>query len=323
MSPWLILAMLVLGVLLSAFFSGTETGFYRVSRLRLVLDGLAGDPVSRGLLWLTNNPTLFVATTLVGNNLANYVTSLAIVLATARVFGADGLVAQLIAPIVFAPILFVYGESLPKYLFYHVPNRLLRLSGPMILVSGLAFAPITALLWICGRLLRWMIGQSPEQVRLMLARRELVQILEEGHEAGILRPAQRNLAQALFAVASQSVVRLVTPLSRVVTIRKGLSRPDVIRLARRHRLADVPVRSDDKSNQLLGYVRTIDLYLDDGDWNAHIRPLLEIPLSDTHIAAVMKMQSQQETLANVVDHAGATVGLLNDRLITEPLFRGK
>ena len=65
-------AIFLTGLLLSAFFSGAETGFYRVTRVRLLLDGLAGDPIARGLLWLTNNPALFVATALVGNNLANY-----------------------------------------------------------------------------------------------------------------------------------------------------------------------------------------------------------------------------------------------------------
>ena len=57
---------------------------YRATRLRLVLDALGGDPISRGLVWLTNHPAVFVATTLVGNNLANYVTSLAIVIGTQR-----------------------------------------------------------------------------------------------------------------------------------------------------------------------------------------------------------------------------------------------
>ena len=58
---------------LSAFFSGSETGLYRVSRTRLVLDGLAGSRAARGIVWLLNHPSIFVATTLVGNNLANYV----------------------------------------------------------------------------------------------------------------------------------------------------------------------------------------------------------------------------------------------------------
>ena len=74
----------LVGMLLSAFFSGSETGFYRATRLRLVLDAMAGDRVARGLLFLTNHPALFVATALVGNTVASYMISLATVIAIDR-----------------------------------------------------------------------------------------------------------------------------------------------------------------------------------------------------------------------------------------------
>ena len=73
------LLLFVVSILLSSFFSGSETGFYRATRVRLTMDALAGSWVARGLIWLTNNPALFVATTLVGNNLANFLTSHAVV----------------------------------------------------------------------------------------------------------------------------------------------------------------------------------------------------------------------------------------------------
>ena len=109
----------LLGLSLSAFFSGSETGFYRVSRTRLVLDGLSGSKMARWMIWLLNHPAIFVATTLVGNNLANYVTSLAIVMGVAIWFGV-GSSAELLGPIFLTPIVFVLGELLPKYLFYLV-----------------------------------------------------------------------------------------------------------------------------------------------------------------------------------------------------------
>ena len=68
------LTLLAVGVFLSAFFSGSETGFYRASRFRVVLSALDGDRIAKRLLWLVNNPSLFVATTLIGNNVANYLT---------------------------------------------------------------------------------------------------------------------------------------------------------------------------------------------------------------------------------------------------------
>src|SRR4030042_4230699 len=126
MGIWVALVLAGVGIFLSAFFSGSETGFYRATRVRLVLDALGGDPISRGLVWLTGHPSLFVATVLVGNNLANYLTTLAIVMSTQALTFQQGHTAEylteLIAPLALAPVLFVYGELLPKSLFLQAPN---------------------------------------------------------------------------------------------------------------------------------------------------------------------------------------------------------
>ena len=307
------------GLFLSAFFSGSETGFYRVGRVRLVLDALGGDLVARGLVWLTNHPSMFVATALVGNNLANYVTTLAIVMGTHML--VDSRAAELIAPLVLAPVLFVYGELLPKNLFLHAPNRLLRRGGPLFLVFVVLFFPISALLWGLNRVLARFIGPSPEQVRLTLARRELQRVLEEGHEAGILHPAQRGLARGIFAVAKQPVVRYTTPLGDVARARSDMTKPQILQLARRHRIAAVPVEDANRRKRLIGYVRVIDLGLEPSDEVGPLRPFLEILSTDTHIAALMRMQSAKESLARVVDSQGETVGILTAGRLREPLFR--
>ena len=82
---------------MNAFFSGTETGFFRLSRLRLVMEGIAGDRMSRILLWFANQPSIFVATALVGNNLANDLTSLAVVMATESIWPKGGVWASVLA----------------------------------------------------------------------------------------------------------------------------------------------------------------------------------------------------------------------------------
>ena len=71
------------------------------------------------------------------------------------------------------------------------------------------------MLWGLNRLFERLTAESPEQVRFNLARRELSSALEEGHEAGILHPAQRGLAQGIFAVAQRPVGEFATPLEKL------------------------------------------------------------------------------------------------------------
>ena len=320
---WYALCLTAAGLFLSAFFSGSETGFYRATRLRLVLDALAGDRVAKGLHWLANHPSLFVATTLVGNNLANYLTSLAIVLGAGALVQVDGHAAELIAPLALAPILFVYGELLPKSLFLQAPNRLLRRGGPLFLVFVVLFFPISALLWGLNRLLARFGNESPEQVRLTLARRELRRAMEEGHEVGILRPAQRELAQGIFAVATLPVSQFTSPLEQLPRAHSGMSKQDVLRLAGRHRISVVPVEAAGARGELIGYVRVIELALSRSDEVGPLHHLLEIGQQTSHVAALMQMQSSMQSLARVVNARGETVGIVAADRLREPLLRGR
>lgn len=314
--------LLTAGIFLSAFFSGSETGFYRVTRVRLMLDALGGDWIGRGLLWLSDRPSVFVATTLVGNNLANSLASLAVVVGTQAVFASASYLPELLAPIALAPLVFIYGELMPKHVFYQAPNRMLRRCGPALFVFTGLFLPISGLLWGLSKTLQWATGTTPQPLRMLLARRELERVLIEGHEAGILRPTQRGLTQALLGVANQPVRKFATPAARVPCGNSRMTRADIIRLARRHRLSAIPLEEPTTPRKLIGYVRLVDLYLDPSERLASVRPLVDVPASDMYLAALTRLMRSNEMLGRVVSADGQTVGFITPRQLSERLFRG-
>lgn len=313
--------LLLLGVFLSACFSGSETGFYRASRVRLVMAGLDGDRLSRYLLKLINQPSLFVATMLIGNNVANYMTSLAIVLLAQVVTQTPA--AEMIAPILLAPVLFVYGELLPKNLFYHAPNFMLRLASPLVLFFAVLFLPLAILLWGMNLLLERLVGSSPQRVRSVLARKELQEVIEEGLEAGILHPTQRQLGQNFFVVASTPVREVCTPLARITAVKVDTPRDRALKLARSRKLPDLPVFESTKNN-LIGYVRTIDLLVDSKRKvkAKQLEKLMTIPGNELFGEAIMQMQAERQTLALVMGPANEPVGLLTIDQLTDPLMAG-
>ncbi len=321
------IAMLVCGILLSAFFSGSETGFYRVSRFRLVLSSLEGDKISRGLLWLINNPSVFVASTLIGNNVANYLTSLAIVLLTQSVSTSNLL--EMVAPVLMSPLLFVYGELLPKNLFFQAPNRLLKLIGPLFLIFSAIVAPAVAVLWALSRVLEKSLGQSPDRVQLTLARKELGQLFDVGQEVGVLQPSQRLLSQNFASVASTPVSQLCTPISRANVLSIDATLADARKLAVRKQLPDIPI-VESGSRNVIGFIRTIDVLLRDVDADAaanepigDILPLTTFRGTELVAEALMRMQASRQTLAMVVDRSGRSFGLLSIDQLTDPLLQGK
>ncbi len=317
----LIVFLLLAGLLLSAFFSGSETGFYRVTRLRLVIDAMEGDLPSRGLLWLSNRPTLFVATTLVGNNLANYLTSLAIVMASQQLFPSGGTAVDLLGPVVMAPVVFILGELLPKFLFYSAPNRLLRRSALPLFAFGVLFAPLTMLLWVFSWLVRLLTHTSPGEVRLSLARRELAEMLSEGHEVGLLRPVQQTLAQAMLSVASQPIKNFASPASRVVRVTTTMNKSQVLRIAKQHHRTLLPVEDLRQKRRLIGYLRTVDLYLDDSPTLPEPSPLVTLSENDLFFTALRKMSQAEDALGHIVDPGGRTVGFVTGRELRTAMLR--
>jgi putative hemolysin len=58
----LAIVMFLFALAMNAFFSGAETGYYRMTRLRLVMEAMGGDRIARIMLWLANQPSLVIAT---------------------------------------------------------------------------------------------------------------------------------------------------------------------------------------------------------------------------------------------------------------------
>ena len=309
------LVLFFVGLSLSAFFSGTETGLYRVSRTRLILDGLGGSRAAKGMVWLINHPSLFVATTLVGNNLANYMTSFAIVSLVVAMFGS-GATAEIIGPILMTPIVFVFGELLPKWLFYHAPYRLLLTVRPFVLLATVVLAPVSFVLGLLAHLLRLITGQTPFRLRLAMARGELDQLLQTGEEAGILGSGQRVFAQHLFEAGSQRAVQFGVQPDRLPIVDVPFDADDALNEARRRNHAIVLVR---KKGRIIGYLRYADLRLRVP--RTKPRSIVKGSSSERHLSVLLRLLDAASDVAVLHDEQGETRYVVTRRQLLQPLVK--
>ena len=308
---------LIFGILLSAFFSGNEMGFYRVTRLNLVMDGLRGDKVAKRLLWLINNPTLFVATTLAGNNIANYLTSLAIVIGCQIAFTDSTLFVEIAAPILLSPILFIYGESLPKNLFMNAPHFFLRKSGLLFTFFFSVLLPISALLWLVGKTLEKIVGQSPVKVRLALAKKELDEILQEGQDAGILQSGQRALAHGMFSVVNKPVRDFLKPLSRYQIRNTDISVSNLKDFARKQKVGFVAMKIASGETQ---YVKVIELLVTDSNPTYNTQKLIDMDQNELMGNALLRMQTTKQPIARIVDSSKKPIGFVTIGDLSAEMF---
>ncbi|TWT99754.1 hypothetical protein Pla108_06970 [Botrimarina colliarenosi] len=293
----------LVGLALSAFFSGTETGYYRVPRMRLVIDAVGGDRTARGLLWASNHPEAFVATALVGNNIANYLASSAIVGAAGVLLPAAGLAGEVALTLLFAPVVFIFGELLPKRTFLKAPYRFLRRCSGALAVAGIILAAPTFLLWVVSRALSVVTGSSIQPLRMAVRRRELTDAFAEGQAVGLLSPAQRELAQATFSLGGKPLREFMTPVARQPRLTARAEAEDVLRLARRHQVDAWPIEPStiDEGESRYAYVRASRLVTTkDLPPDLPTEPLMVFSESTPYLHALTQLESSGTPMAAVL-----------------------
>ncbi|MDR3108064.1 MAG: CNNM domain-containing protein [Planctomycetaceae bacterium] len=321
-------------LLCSAVFSGAETAFYRVPRIRLKIDAVDGNRTARFFMWLSKTPSLFVATLLVSNNIANNAISMATVIIVQCLAPAQqGVATEIVSTLMLAPILFIYGEMFPKYIALNIPSTFLHRFSPILFVVFLLFLPLTIFLWLVNRLITaFQSTDRKDVVSWIAARNELGRVLDEGYNAGVLEKSQRYLANSVFSVATTPIGDVCTPLTDYPTLQRSDSIDHAIRVACEHRVSELPVLENEMP---IGYVRVIDieqtirtLKNDDGNDNGSpngimlpLREFVEIDSNYSPITAMSLFLATSETFGCVIEpNKNVCVGLLHRDTLRKLLF---
>ena len=304
------LIIFVVGMSFSAFFSGSETGMYRVSRTRFLLDALDGSLISRGMLWILNHPAIYVATALVGNNFANFCVSLGIVKLVAGGIGG-GTTTELMATIMTTPIVFVLGELFPKYLFFNAPYRLLYAVRPVVLFVTVIFSPISLLLGLISTALQALTGEAPFQLRLAMQRAELDQVLREGHEVGLIAGGQRALAQNIFEISNEPAIRFGVPADRLAIVTAPVDLAAAKSEARRRSNPVVLVK---QGQRIIGCLQFAKLQV---LTDPTIDPVVECSQDENHLRVLLKLYETGCDVAVLVDAAGNNRGIVTQQQLLQ------
>lgn len=311
---------LAVGLAFSAFFSGSETGFYRVTRVRLVMDAKSGGWISQALLWLANHTSVVVATVLIGNNIANYLVSLGLLLAGQALLQGFDERFQTFFPVLMTPVLFIYGELLPKYLFYQVPYRLLRTTAPLMILCTLLFLPVSIIVIAFEALWNRLTGTSVAQSTMALERQDLQRALLEGQEAGVVQPIQREIAQNLFTFGIRPVRQFALPIRAIPLVERTAGRDEILGKAERMNQRLVGIVD---GTRLTGCYLVSDLMLMSADKQPPVVSICEVLATDSNIQVLTRMQALQCPLASVMDGTGKSIGIIPRERLTALLLNAK
>ena len=305
------------GLRASAFFSGAETGYYRLSLPRLGIDAQAGNPRAIQLMKFAHQPTQFVATTLLGNNLANFLTTFAISSFAVLLFGGASPSGELMTTLAFTPIVFLFGELLPKNLYFRSPYGRMardirwfvwfhRICRPLIL-------PLAGVTRIVERLA----GTTSVTGEVVSPRRRFAQTLRHGRSEGVLTDAQSRLANGALTLALEPVGNAMTPVDRVLGVSETDSREQMLDFSRQYGVPLIPIRSAESEQGWHSYVRATDLMSSSYHLREVVQRMLQIEQGVSKLETLRMLRKHDAGFAAVTNDTGNIVGVVSERGLLE------
>jgi CBS domain containing-hemolysin-like protein len=256
------LALLVC-LVLSGVFSGSETGFYTVSRLRI--DARARQGVRPAILirTLLANEGALLVTLLVGNNLALELATHLVETPIDELFELPAASRELAVTLVLTPVVFLFGELLPKDLFRRRPHRLVGLVAPLVLVAHYVLIPLTVPLRILSAALHRLLGSAQGGAAEVAGHEAVIELLEQGARQGTLEPHAERLARNALELRDLPIERAMVPWSRVRTIAADLTEVELRAEIMGARHTRLPVVDEDGAIQR--YVHQLDVLAGDAE----------------------------------------------------------
>lgn len=303
-------------LVLSAYFSATETAFTSLNRIKLKNMAGEGNGKAKRVLSLEEKYDTLLSTILVGNNIANIGTTAIATVLFVRLYGAYG---PTIATVVVTLIVLIFGEISPKSLAKEYPERFAMFSAPMIQILMGLFTPIN---WVFSKwksLLKVVFKVNTDRT---ITEEEIKTLVEEAATEGSIMSEQGELIQNAIDFNDLEAWDVLTPRVDIKAIEISDTKKDVAALFKNSGFSRMPVYEDDLDN-ILGVLNQKDFHnFISGTRKTiadYVKPVVFVAGSIKCADLLKKLQANKTQIAVVVDEYGGTEGLVTMEDIIEEL----
>ncbi len=323
---------ILLMLVLSAFFSGSEIAFATANRLRVEVVARRGGLVAGIVRDFLSNPATFLTTTLVGNNvcLVIYSTLMAFYLRPPleQFFGATldlglgGLHVVVLATQTFIAtiLVLIFGEILPKSVMREISNRIIFVLALPLRVSYYVLLPMVKLAgWSASVLVRLIRADAASLSQFM--RRDFEIIIQESRESGELDldEEESELLTNVFALGSIRVKESMVPRTDIVAVDENITLEDLRQRFIETGHSKLPAYRENIDN-IVGIVFAYDLFQQPASVQQMMRPAKFVPESKLSKDLLQEFLGTTTSIAVVIDEYGGTAGLVTREDLLEELF---
>ncbi len=310
-----ILVMLAL-VLLSAYFSATETAFLAMNRIRM--KNLAENKNKRAMtvLQVSKDFDKLISTILIGNNIVNITLSTVATVFFVNLFSKNG---ATISTVVVTVVVLIFGEITPKGLAKDAPESFALFSAPIIRMISVLLAPLNFFFALIKKLISKLFTAKQEK---RCTEQELITIVEEAEHEGGIDEQESELIRSAIEFNDREAADILTPRVDFVAIHQTASNDEIADAFAASGYSRLPVY-DGTLDSIVGVIHHKDFF---NSVFRSRRPLASIIKPAVFITGNMKisdllrlLQRNKSHMAFVTDEYGGTVGLVTMEDILEEL----
>lgn len=253
---WITAAAILFLLVLSGFFSGSETALTAASRGKLRAQADKGSRGAQRALAITEDNERLIGSVLLGNNLVNILAaSLATSLFT-RAFGESGVA---LATLVMTLLVLIFAEVLPKT--YAITNAERAAAGvsPIIQVAITVFSPVVAAVRLLVRLVLRIFGvKTDPDSHILAVREEIAGALYLGHSEGVVEKEDRDRILGALDLSERAVEEIMLHRSQIEMINADDTPETILAQCLKSNHTRLPVFQNEPDN-IVGVVHAKDL----------------------------------------------------------------
>lgn len=310
---------LVVLLILSAFFSATETAFTSLNRTRLKLLADDGKKSAKKALKHADNYDRLLYTILIGNNIVNLtLATISTLLFSSIITNSESLSATL-STIISTVAVLIFGEVTPKTLAKEFPEKVAMFVAPIMDFFTIILYPLNLVFTGWKLLLKKIFKFKSEDV---ITEQELLTYVEEANEDGTLDNNETELISSAIEFNDAEVGDILVPRVNVIAVEENTPMKDIRLVFSEHGFSRLPVYRG-SIDTIIGMIHEKDFYAAYTSGATDIKGIVtSMALATEHMKIsdlLRSMQKQKVHMATVVDEYGGTLGIVTLEDILEEL----
>jgi CBS domain containing-hemolysin-like protein len=306
---------LLILILLSGFFSGTELAFVVANKLKIEVRARKKNLAALSAKYFINHPQIFFSTILIGNNAVNIAyASLGAVFLNV-LFGWN----EIKILIVLAAVLLFFGEIIPKYIARELADRLvLPIALPLRAVSYLLYPFIKITSAISNKVVQTS-SLKTDNIFHLFDKEDIKGLVKESEIAGIVDKKDSELISRVIELGDQRVYEAMTPRTEIIGVEITSDIKEVLSVFIEAGFSKMPVYEDNFDN-IKGVILAKDLFKSPQSIKDILREVSFIPETKKSFEVLNDFLEKRNSIAIVVDEHGGTAGIVTIEDILEELF---